>query len=340
MSKDDSLFLKGIAILLLLFHHNPFDSVFGEVLQSGARVCVWIFAFISAYGFTLQVRDRYEKKPFHFIFKRVVLLYSLMWFFYLFNLITEIILNPHGIIGYFKLSVFNLPLDMLNIPSLFGKLEVGSYWYVNFLLVVIVLFPLLYFLAKKLSWFSVPLVMAVLTISPYKFPFIHGGNLTYYILIVMLGILFAQKDVFGALSKIKGKKTWLVLIAGLATLVPLLILRNMFLPEVYDKWYWGLGPFSAAITIVIVLMVFLCRTDNKVTKLIQTLGKYSGNMYFSQGFFYNILVFTLPFQNEFVSFITCFIYSLAISILVEIVKKNTNYNENVRKLIKKTLKEA
>lgn len=339
MSKEDSLFLKGIAILLLLFHHNPVDSVFGEILQSGARVCVWIFAFISAYGFTVQMRSKYEKKPFHFIFKRIILLYSQMWFFYLFNLITEIILFPK-VVDYFKLSVFNLPIDMLCIPDLFGKLEIGSYWYVNFLLVVIALFPLLYLLAKKTSWFSIPILILVTALCPYKLNFTHGGQLNYYLLIVLLGILFAQKNVFEALSKFKQKKIWLVLISGLVLIAGLLILRNMFLPQVTGKWYFSFGPFSTAITVIIVLMVYLCRTGGKICEIVQKLGKHSGNMYFSQGFFFNVLFFALPVENEFLSFFVCLIYTLAISLLVEIVKKNLKYDERLRNLLKKILKEA
>lgn len=341
MSKDDSLFIKGVAILLLLFHHNPIDSILGDVLQSGARVCVWLFVFITAYGYTLQFKDKYEKRPFHFIFKRVVLLYSLMWFFYLFNLITEIALNPQGILRYFSLSVFNLPIDMLNIQNLVpGKIEIGAYWYVNFLLVVITIFPLLYYLAKKTTWFSIPILVLITQLCPFKLVFDHGGQLNYYLLIVMLGILFARNNVFEYLSKFRNKKSWLVILAGLLIIVPSLIFRNMFLPQVQEKWYLSIGPFSTIITMTIVLMVFLCRTDNKVSQLIQKLGKHSGNIYFSQGFFYNILAFAFPIENEFVLFICCLLYTLAISMVVEIIKKNTKYNERIRNLLKKILKET
>ena len=103
MSKEDTKFLKGIAIILLLYHHDPFYSDYGFFLQSGARVCVWLFIFISAYGFTLQMKEGYEKKPVRFVIKRILLLYAQMWFFYLFNLTMSIIWDP-GLIGYFKSS--------------------------------------------------------------------------------------------------------------------------------------------------------------------------------------------------------------------------------------------
>ena len=67
--KFQSLKAKGIAICLLLFHHLFYSAdriaangvVFRFLeqeqvmsLATGARICVWIFAFLSAYGLTKQ----------------------------------------------------------------------------------------------------------------------------------------------------------------------------------------------------------------------------------------------------------------------------------------------
>lgn len=74
-SKNETLKAKGIAILLLLFHHLFYDSE--RIEQSGvqflifqqdivqqiavaARICVWIFVFLSAYGLTYQYVNRKE----------------------------------------------------------------------------------------------------------------------------------------------------------------------------------------------------------------------------------------------------------------------------------------
>ena len=68
-NKNDSLKAKGIAILLLLFHHLyrsetiiashgivcRFLSVKAiSTFSTNARVCVWIFVFLTAYGLTEQ----------------------------------------------------------------------------------------------------------------------------------------------------------------------------------------------------------------------------------------------------------------------------------------------
>lgn len=338
MSKDDTWFLKGIAILLLLYHHLPFDSDWGFVPKSGARVCVWIFLFISAYGFSLQMKEKYEKKPVRFIFKRVLLLYSQMWFFYLFNLTVSIIWN-HRLIDYFKSSVFNLPLDMLGLYSIFGKPEIASYWYVNFLIVVIVLFPVLYYLAKWTSWFSIPVVILVTQLIPYKMVFIHGGQLNYYLLMVMLGILFAQKNVFEKLAGFKHKKDFVVTVVSLLLISVLLVLRYILLPYTTEKWYLSIGPVSAAIAIIIIMLVFLQRTEGKIAQLIQKLGKHSGNIFYIHWFFYNYLLHKMNISIPIVGFAGCFIYCLLISILVEFIKKKTDYNNKIRNGLKVLLRE-
>ena len=63
--KDRTIMIKGVAILLLLFHHlflvkerllangvhipdNVYEKMYPIVVQ--ARICVWIFVFLSGYG--------------------------------------------------------------------------------------------------------------------------------------------------------------------------------------------------------------------------------------------------------------------------------------------------
>ena len=338
MSKDDTWFLKGVAILLLLYHHLPFDTDWGFVPKSGARVCVWIFIFISAYGFSLQMKNKYEKKPVRFILKRWLLLYTQMWFFYLFNLTVHIIWD-HSLIDYFKSSVFNLPLDMLGLYSLFGKPEIASYWYVNFLIIVIILFPLLYYLAKWTSWFSIPIVVLVTQLIPYKMEFIHGGQLNYYLVIVMIGILFAQRSVFEKLERFKHKKDFIVTVGSLVLLSVLLVVRYILLPHTTDKWYLSIGPVSTLMALIIVVFVYLCRTDGKISKLIQKLGTHSGNIFFIHWFFYNYLIYVLKIGIPVLGFVCCFAYCLSISLLVEFIKKKTDYNNRIRKGLKILLRE-
>ena len=68
-TKEDTARAKGVGILLLMFHHLFYNPNFIEnhgmefwlipknVIQPiavVARVCVWIFVFLSVYGLTIQ----------------------------------------------------------------------------------------------------------------------------------------------------------------------------------------------------------------------------------------------------------------------------------------------
>ena len=68
--KSKTLIIKGLAILMLLFHHlflvkerldvngvdfsqETYAHMYKYVVQ--ARICVWIFVFLSAYGMAKQI---------------------------------------------------------------------------------------------------------------------------------------------------------------------------------------------------------------------------------------------------------------------------------------------
>jgi hypothetical protein len=261
-----------------------------------------------------------------------------MWFIYLFNF-SVIIWYDHGALPYFRSSPLNFPVDMLALSSFFGKPMIVAEWYVNFLLIVIAVFPLLYYLAKKTTWFSIPIVILITLICPYKMYFQHGGQFNYYLLIIMLGILFAQNSVFEKLAKFKHRKESFVLITGLLLSSVLVVVRYILLP-VYEKvWYLSYGPVSALMGIIIILMVFLLRKEGKIQALIQKLGKHAGNMFFTHIIFYNVFVYLLGINNEIVSFVLCFAYSLSFSLLVEFIKMKTDYNNRIRNGLKRLLRE-
>ena len=201
------------------------------------------------------------------------------------------------------------------------------------------LFPLLYYLAKWTSWFSIPIVVLVTQLIPYKMEFIHGGQLNYYLLVVMAGILFAQKNVFEKLERFKHKKDFIVTLCCLVLLSVLMVVRYILLPYTTEKWYLSIGPVSTVMALIIIFFVYLCRTDGKISKLVQKLGTHSGNIFFIHWFFYNYLLHVLNIKIPVIGFAGCFAYCLSISILVEFIKKKTGYKEKVRKGLKVLLRE-
>lgn len=107
----DTLKVKGIAISLLLFHHlfystarieangvvfHIFSQDTVEGLATASRICVWIFAFLSAYGLTCKYIKEDIKRPTIFIAKSWISLMKSYWFIYIIVFILSFIFfnNP------------------------------------------------------------------------------------------------------------------------------------------------------------------------------------------------------------------------------------------------------
>lgn len=73
LTKNDSLAIKGLAIILMLFHHlyctanrfkgfeidfTPFSQTFVVNISFMFKVCVSLFAFITGYGLLNQLQGR------------------------------------------------------------------------------------------------------------------------------------------------------------------------------------------------------------------------------------------------------------------------------------------
>jgi peptidoglycan/LPS O-acetylase OafA/YrhL len=169
--------------------------------------------------------------------------------------------------------------------------------------------------------------------------FLHGGQLNYYLVIVMAGILFAQQGVFEKLERFKHKKDFIVTVGSLLLLSVLMVVRYILLPQTEEKWYLSIGPISTLMALIIVMFVYLCRTDGKISKLIQKLGTHSGNIFFIHWFFYNYLIYVLKIGIPVLGFVCCFAYCLGVSLLVEFIKKKTDYNNKIRKGLKILLRD-
>ncbi|MBS6765015.1 MAG: hypothetical protein KH304_15740, partial [Clostridium sp.] len=119
----DTLKVKGIAISLLLFHHLFYSTarieangvVFHllsqdtvEGLATASRICVWIFAFLSAYGLTSKYIKEDIKRPTIFIAKSWISLMKSYWFIYIIVFILSFIFfnNPLEIYVNVKPSAF------------------------------------------------------------------------------------------------------------------------------------------------------------------------------------------------------------------------------------------
>lgn len=217
MSKKDTQFLKGISILLLVIHHNWYSDDVLYPIQSGLRIVVWIFLFITAYGLSIQLEASGNKHPIKFILRRLALVYVPFWICCMVNLISLLLVDPGRVTGFFSSSPIIWILDIFSLSHLFGTPALIGGWYISMLVLLLITFPLVHFIVSKTKWFSVLLLLVIVWFFKWKILFEYGGYLDQYLLIVVLGILFCKYNCFKYLPKINGM--WRILLIALSVII-------------------------------------------------------------------------------------------------------------------------
>ena len=206
--KNDTLAVKGIAILLLLFHHlflikerlndNGIyipDSEYKSLVFyiHSARICVWIFVFLSAYGLTKKFAKTDNSLGFlrHFYFSswwslmsKWLIAYSLMAMIYK--------IWGGNLWQYYKYSKKNIVLDLIEWNDFFGVDRFFGSWYLCFAQILILIIPVLFTIGKRYGLFSILMIYVLIQFIPNGIVSTGGGDYLMYIPTAMAGVVFAQ----------------------------------------------------------------------------------------------------------------------------------------------------
>lgn len=111
MTKDETAMCKGVAIIMMIFHHLfysldvyskyeinyvPFGQNVTYIISLSCKACVAIFVFLTAYGISKQfvvkkINNIQELK--HYVVRRYFKLMCGFWFVFIFTWILELILG-------------------------------------------------------------------------------------------------------------------------------------------------------------------------------------------------------------------------------------------------------
>ena len=338
ITKRDTLFLKGLSILILVFHHNWLMDDAICPIKANLRIVVWIFLFISAFGLSSQIEKLSPKHYFKFVLKRLALLYIPLWICNIVILIINLCAAPLSVVKYYSGPVYIWILDLFNLSYYFGTPAFVSGWYISMLLLIIVLFPGIYFVVTKLKWFSVIPVLLIMLFFKWKICYKYGGYLDDYLLIVVLGILFHKYKVFSVLPKISGFWRWLAIAASVVISFVLLCLKYEFVPYVSENIYLLFDPFPTVFAILVIAAVYMLRIDDKASMLFEKLGTYSADIFYIHSVFYNVVFPKAGLTNPYLAFIVCFAASLLIAVLIEKGKDCIGFNKKLRSGLDRLLK--
>lgn len=198
-SKDDTLKIKGIAILMMYVHHFylsadrygkyeidffPLTEEITVFIASALKICVAMFVFLTGYGMTASYQTKEQKVG--YIRHR---LFSLLSNFVFIFLLVQLVTFPTGrifdIYGKSGSAAVYFFIDMAGLARLFGTPTfIGTWWYMSLAVTLILIFPLLYRVLEKLSETGVLMIVLI----PYMLGMDMSTDLLRWIFPMLLGM--------------------------------------------------------------------------------------------------------------------------------------------------------
>ena len=356
-TKEHTMQMKGIAIIILLFHHcflntqrwatvpyeklattkgwgdypisfAPFSSHTIQYLASFSKICVAMFVFMTGYGMWVSYESQKKKTTMsNYIKKRMV---TLMTGFLIIFVVTEILAIPTGrfieVYGHDFRSVVYMIIDALGLAKLLGTpLFCLTWWYMSLAIVLIMIFPFVHSIMEKYQW----VVVVASIIVPRACGFGQSTDLFRYLLAYTLGMYFAQHDLLGRIKEkfmkqnVAGKLLSLIVsLIGLAVIIK--CRQNAWIGWKYLDFWDG---FAAMYMIVISYIYIL--NGKWIVKGLGFLGKHSMNIFLIHSFYRDVFFheFTYSFYYAWLDYIVLMAISLVTSIVLEWFKKLIRYEK-------------
>lgn len=337
ITKQHSAFLYGIAIIFMIYHHlycipsriqYPYFSVLDNAFSFSPisvertlawfmKICVAIYAFISGYGLCKSIKIDPEKGVFKNlgysylnILKKIgKLLFKLLIVLAVF--IPLLILINHREVSFAEF--------LLNLVGYSSSLS-GVFWYINFYISTLLLFPLLNMVftrstKRKVIQIIVSFVCLGLIILWMIFGRAYVPEREYFIIFVE-GYLISRFKVFERISKPLSNNDEVAI--SIILLVACFAIRIMFAT---DAAYHYIDMF-----IIVPFIYSVCCLVDKTRFLKKGLcffGKFSTFIWLSHTFFaYDLMPRVITISGiSTVIFIECLIVSLLAAILLQILEK-------------------
>ena len=356
-TKEHTMQMKGIAIIILLFHHcflnaqrwatvpyeklattkgwgyypisfAPFSSHTIQYLASFSKICVAMFVFMTGYGMWVSYESQKKKTTMsNYIKKRMV---TLMTGFLIIFVVTEILAIPTGrfieVYGHDFRSVVYMIIDALGLAKLLGTpLFCLTWWYMSLAIVLIMIFPFVHSIMEKYQW----VVVVASIIVPRACGFGQSTDLFRYLLAYTLGMYFAQHDLLARIKEkfmeqnVAGKLLSLIVsLIGLAVIIK--CRQNAWIGWKYLDFWDGFAAMY-----VIVLSYIYILNGKWIVKGLDFLGKHSMNIFLIHSFYRDVFFhkFTYSFYYAWLDYIVLMAISLVTSIVLEWFKKLIRYEK-------------
>lgn len=326
--------LKGIALLMLLFHHlfyietGLYDDVTLHIgreinlvnyIAIACKLCVAIFVFLSGYGLATtyacnKIRAFYVRR-----FTKLMANYWLIW----------LVFVPWGFIfGAFSLdsvygqhAILKLIVDFMGLARCFGYDGINpTWWFMSCIILLYLIFPLIVKTRKHIwLWLAIALGVGCLPFSLYVL-----NPIKPYLFAFVIGIICASSE---KTQYILGS-AWMKYIAPVAFMV-FFSIRNII-------------PYGQLLDGVIAVFLAVTYKDLSVIlkglgRSLEFIGKHSMNIFMFHTFIYYIYFPDIIYwsRNPILIYMTLIVVCLCISMMIEWLKRTTGFDGSVDRLIRK-----
>lgn len=351
--KNDSLVLKGIAILMMLFHHCfrdvslyqsytvsffPFPEHIIVHLAYVSKICVSLFAFISGYGLLLSCRKKSVSAT-RWTAVRYIRTFSGYWFVWVISAIVCQLINHRTQLVLFKEGIWRgllySVIDFSGTASLFATPTInGTWWYMSAAAVFILLVPLVNRCRKNL-WlvlFAAVALLRVLTGKNGDGVFPGNNSIFAFLTPFLLGCIFAEYTLFDRWLAVGTGVWWKKALKAVGLLGLLVVCYLMYLKIPVAK-FWELHYGIVPLVLIVFCAEFILPIPGLRTVL-RFFGKHAMNIYLVHTFIraYYLNDFTYSLRHFIPIVAVLFAISLGISLLLELLKKAIRYPKLIDKL--------
>lgn len=355
-SKADTSKVKGIAIIMMIFHHcflsaarykgqivlfMPFSEGVINDFALSMKICVAIFTFLSAYGMTLSykkissdliIQSNDVRK---IIIRRLIsLLGGFLFIFITVHLWDIIVIGDHRytkIYGAGLISFLFFFVDSIGLAEFFGtKTYLATFWYMSLAIVLILVLPLLINIYKKIN--NIIFLLIISMIFSMFFPITpkyHFVYLPHYLFCIFLAIWTADNNIIVKISKSsffksKSINNLLKFTGGFILLVIILYFRQKTRTTLMLPIWEGL----LSLGICCFMYSFINRIP-AVSQILNILGKYSMNIFLLHNFIRVVwyFEFTYSFIYWWLILFVLICDSFAIAFIIETIKHYIGYNK-------------
>ena len=350
LKKEDSAALKGLAVLLLIFHHcyRAADRIekynvdlcglTSEQIVAIAeccKICVAIFAFVSGYGlmygYSLKMKKRDPQAVSQWIAGHVLSTMSGFWFTAVISYLICYWTKFKNFATWgetFWEKAFTVLVDILGISRLMNTESLnGAWWYMSAALAFIILLP---FLEAVIGRFGSIFCIACVFLFPRMTGMgFSGGSKPYsFLMIFVTGMVCCKHNFFQKFHE--WSQTKLQKLMKFFCVAVLMCVVFFLYHKINIKIFWEFRYAVVPFVVIIFCVEYLFKIV-PVSAFLQYLGKHSMNIWLVHTFvrdWGDEAVFAL--HKFWMIPIVVLIISLGISYCLDLLRKITGYNRLIQ----------